>query len=885
MKFKIDGPDKEKGRGIYIDDDPHACFYIKEEELHDLLYEARYGSWGNDPQKGMELGQKLFNLLNRNNGRLRQAIDEHELNGKDLTINLVLPMDLAEIPFELLYHKDFIVLQRNIHIMRQVSEKNRTVEKENRPLKILFAAASPVDLKESTLKFENEEDLILKVTEKYPLDFQVEDTGSLEGIEQILYEIDGADILHISGHAGHDIDSGPVFYMEDEVGRLDKVTPERLYNAIKDILPKVLFLSGCSTGKTDKNIGVESFACQLVDKGIPFVLGWGLPVSDYGATSFAGVFYEKLAKGSSIEYAIHEARLSARDNYHPWPLMRLFTDGTKCEALVKRGQKNLKKSGRQIMHKNLSDSNVTILDKGFIGRRRELQKALAVLKNKPPFENRYGMLIHGPAGVGKSCLAGRVFERQRSYGIIVFRGKLEQSMVIHGLKKYFDKQGDKPALDVLGSDRSYEEKIKELYRSVFKEKNIIIYFDDLEDNLCLENGTWYFKTKFLNNFRPFLQYVDYAENQSKIVITSRYPFDLQADGGSLLKRFLEEIPLISFTGPDENKKINELTHIAQSKNIKLYRQFGHGNPRLMEWLDKIAADEKKYKFDELKEVLAGQEEEYIRKYLADIIAEAEGTEFMTFLYKSAVYRLPVEKSAFEKMGDEALLNKGVELTLFEKEAVMEQEDRYWVMPVIRQQMWDKLDKARQREADNAALGWYNSCLEDKEIIPYHNEALIISLEVNRIDDAARHVLPIGDELNRLLCYQQQKELLDEVCSRVDEKVIIQAKKDEKQSVSELLNQNANLYMDLGDAKKAVDYYEQALEIDLEVFGDKHLNVISEYLNLADFFKSVNSIENELKYLIRALEPLKELVGTENESTILIMKRIAELKEQNQGPVT
>ncbi len=146
--------------------------------------------------------------------------------------------------------------------------------------------------------------------------------------------VKGTDILHISGHAGHDKDLGPIFYMEDEIGKLDKVTPERLYNAIKDSCPKMLFLSGCGTGKSDKNIGVESFAYQMVNKGVPFVLSWGLPVSDKGATSFAGVLYKKLAKGKSLEYAIKESCLSIKDTYHPWPLMRLFTDGTKCDALV-----------------------------------------------------------------------------------------------------------------------------------------------------------------------------------------------------------------------------------------------------------------------------------------------------------------------------------------------------------------------------------------------------------------------------------------------------------------------------------------------------------------------------------------------------------------------
>ena len=59
-------------------------------------------------------------------------------------------------------------------------------------------------------------------------------------------------------------------------------------------------------------------------------------------------------------------------------------------------------------------------------------------------------------------------------------------------------------------------------------------------------------------------------------------FDNSISIKNLSKKFMLEIPLISFTGTDENKKINELPHIIKSKNIDLYKQFGHGNPRLME---------------------------------------------------------------------------------------------------------------------------------------------------------------------------------------------------------------------------------------------------------------------------------------------------------------
>jgi CHAT domain-containing protein len=95
-----------------------------------------------------------------------------------------------------------------------------------------------------------------------------EDSGSLEGLRNSILEGGGSyDIVHITGHAGIDYKLGPVFYMEDDTGELDMVTAERLCNeGLKDFPPRLLFLSGCSTGKGDKVNEAESFAHQMVNK-------------------------------------------------------------------------------------------------------------------------------------------------------------------------------------------------------------------------------------------------------------------------------------------------------------------------------------------------------------------------------------------------------------------------------------------------------------------------------------------------------------------------------------------------------------------------------------------------------------------------------------------
>ena len=190
--------------------------------------------------------------------------------------------------------------------------------------------------------------------------------------------------------------------MEDETGALDKVSPQRLWEeALRDAVPELLFLSGCSTGKAykDERIGAESFAHQMVDKGVTRVLGWGLPVLDVGATRMTTELYRSLGMGKSIVEAVHSACKALKDLYHPWPLLRVFSDGAPLMPLIAAGQvRHYQK--RKTLHKTLLDSRVRVLEKGFVGRRRELQRGGRVLKGTPDDdgERRFGVLIRGPAG-------------------------------------------------------------------------------------------------------------------------------------------------------------------------------------------------------------------------------------------------------------------------------------------------------------------------------------------------------------------------------------------------------------------------------------------------------------------------------------------------------
>ncbi|MDM8541147.1 hypothetical protein QUF90_08660 [Desulfococcaceae bacterium HSG9] len=79
------------------------------------------------------------------------------------------------------------------------------------------------------MNFEAEEELILREAEKLHLNLAVEDSGAADGLKDMVIRAGGFDVQHISGHAGIDDKKGPVFYMENEIGWQDKVTPNAEY--------------------------------------------------------------------------------------------------------------------------------------------------------------------------------------------------------------------------------------------------------------------------------------------------------------------------------------------------------------------------------------------------------------------------------------------------------------------------------------------------------------------------------------------------------------------------------------------------------------------------------------------------------------------------------
>ncbi|MBF0609148.1 MAG: CHAT domain-containing protein [Candidatus Magnetobacterium sp. LHC-1] len=504
-------------------------YHINEDELTGIVRETHKSLWEEDGANGAEIGKSLYKLLNRSAGKLQEIIRAARDTNTHATLYLQTPYELTQLPFELLNDGSFVLLDHNIHIIRLVDERGSlaSVTSKKGPINMLFMACSPKDKKR--LDFENEEELIFNETANYNISMTVEYTGSLKGLKKANIAAGGFDVIHITGHAGIDDAMSPVFCMEDEAGNCDQVSPQMLWDAIRYFPPKILFLSACLTGDTDNKMAYGSFAYLMTKKGINWVLAWGVSVKDEASALVITEVYRSLAIGQRIDHAVQNALRLPEIKHHSWPLLRLFGNAAPIVPLVQAGLPPKANNPVYVRRTILRDGGINVLASGFVGKRPYLKDGSEVLARGK--DGKFGLLIHGPADTGKSCLAAKLIERRVDKELVAFKGVINEEGVVSKLRRLLNRLGN---LNILSSNESYEDKIRDLFRNVFNSQvAAIIYFDGFEENLEPSGGKYYVKPETIAVIRPFLEAVEWAEGNSNVVITSRNEFVLEHYGENL----------------------------------------------------------------------------------------------------------------------------------------------------------------------------------------------------------------------------------------------------------------------------------------------------------------------------------------------------------------
>lgn len=651
------------------------------------------------PDNQLEIGTKIFRFLDGDSRHFVRALDDANKQGEILQIYLWTCLECADWPFEILANEGEFLLLSKMHLVRCVSHwgKDKTMRPQNRPLKFLFIASSPLGVKPE-LDYEEEEDAIYKTTENLPIEMTVEDSGSLKGLRERL-ENEEYDVIQLSGHADITSDGTPFFIMEDELGKRQDVSPDDLWDeALIENIPRLLFLSGCRTGEAltnDESMHAVSFAHLLVkNHNIPTVLGWGRKVSDTEAIEAEKHFFHELSRGKSILETVQRIRYELFENIpgtkkNAWSLLRLFCNGIELNSIVKKGQRQMPKPKRLITT-YLRNSSVKILSEGFIGRRRQMQRILYTFNQ---LHEKIGVLILGGAGLGKSCLAAKTCERFKDHTPIIVSGPLNSFSLEKALKEAFIISGDKKGVSILSGKNEMKEKLKHLCADSFKKHRYLILLDGFDQNidgadkgqpdrLTLESAS------LLN---VLLHYLPCCGKMTQLVVTSRYGFSLTENNCDLVEKRLERITLTTFREPEQIKKTELLTNIMDYNyglSALVFMREGKGNPLLMEGLDILVGRMLSEEKPKILEAITKEREVFIQENGLLALVKGGSKDLENFLRSLSVFYQPVlildirrkaEENGFENW--EKLLAEGIRLSLIEYDQASE---KYQLMPLLKE---------------------------------------------------------------------------------------------------------------------------------------------------------------------------------------------------------
>jgi tetratricopeptide (TPR) repeat protein len=587
--------------------------------------ESRLLRRGLSAENYAETGKMLYDWLDGTDRLLTRTMQQY--SGKGLVLAIDASQKLAHLPWEVLHDGNNFLVARTPAVVpvRWVSSDIRQLsiatEPENRALQVLFMATSPEGVKPE-LQFEAEEGRILEATARQPLALVVEESGSLTELGYLIddYGKDYFDVLHLTGHATITEEGEPRFYTETETGELYLASAADIAKSLKSRLPQLIFLSGCRTGQGGKLGAVPSLAEGLLKLGAKAVLGWGQTVLDTDATAAAAALYGELAAGYEVTEALsrtYQALIGqqARD----WHLLRLYVGralpGQLVTTLRTPGRKRAPKPSVVEQFLDVDTKQVKVASRGsFVGRRRQLQSCLRALKNppSPPYQGGntgktppyqggnigktlpyqggniggVGVLIHGMGGLGKSTLAARLCDRLPEFERIVWVGRMDEASLV---KRLTEKLRSKELRQVL---QSFDDELKFRLRDVFERleeeaaQPFLLVLDDFEANLEPRNDGYVLQPEAAMVLEALLWAIGETYARHRLILTCRYDFESE-----WLQEFYKQ-PMERLRGADEEKKCNRLSAFAVNSLVDealqlQARRLADGNPRLLEWLDKV----------------------------------------------------------------------------------------------------------------------------------------------------------------------------------------------------------------------------------------------------------------------------------------------------------
>jgi hypothetical protein len=666
-----------------------------------------------------DLGEALFNFLDGDEHWFSQALADPQ----GVTVRIAAGQRLGHLPWELVVRDgSYLAVRESAPLLPvRAARSNATlatvVPQRNRPLRVLFMATSPEGV-EPVLSYEAEEAGILAATADTGTELVVEESGTLEGLRFTAqsYGTGYFDVLHVSGHAT--VHEGqPMFVVENELGGPVLATADQIARAMNGQWPRLVFVSGCLTGGASDRGTIPSMSESLVQAGAPVVLGWALPVGDVSASVFAAQLYRELAAGQPLDDAVVEARRQLYAGHsRSWHLLRVYADKSPMTAMVTpqytegREQIRVRHAATEFLDPQTQISRVASRA-NFVGRRRVIQRCLRTLKQPLGSPGAAeALVLQGLGGLGKSTLASRLLERMPTHQRAVWFGRVDLTEFRELTSKVrfqtMDQQVE--ATEILARDEvPLEVQLRYLFRGPLGQIPCLFVFDDFEDgNLDDRGGGHVLSSEMAQILPALLKAIRESNSASRVIITSRYQFPAPA------RTAIRVESLETLSGVEQTKKVANLPNLrpesvtapAEIKDRAI--EAASGNPRLLDWLDKIVTDVT-LDVDDLIAAVENEADRFRESIFAQKLLDAQPAELQIMLAKVNVVELPVPAATVYAIHGhpeaESHLRRAAQLGLVEEGTDPETgKPQYFVSNVLRPLLRPRITDDDYRQACAAA---------------------------------------------------------------------------------------------------------------------------------------------------------------------------------------
>ncbi len=826
-------------------------------------------------------GLRLYNWLDGTDRWLQKLINQYQHQG--IILAIATAEKLAHLPWEVLHDDTSFLVERSIIPVRWVSSdsvKTLSVETkpENRALQVLFMATSPQGV-EPVLDFEAEEARILEATGRQPLALTVEESGCLSELRYLVdyYGKDYFDIFHITGHAT--ITNGqPEFITETETGAAYNASAEHFKQALQFRLPKLIFLSGCRTGQAggdgDNYGSVPSMAEELLKAGAKAVLGWGQKVLESDATEAAATLYKELAAGGQITEAVASTyQTLIKNQARDWHLLRLYAADSLPGELVTplRTPRRKPAPPLSVSEKFLDPAGKVKVPtrESFVGRRRQLQSCLRTLTQST---EEIGVLIHGMGGLGKSSVASRLCNRLPTFQRVVLVGRIDEPSLVSRLVDKLDDNEQRKQLQ--NPDEELKFRLKRVFQQLSEagEKPFLLVLDDFEVNLELTSpptpllqGEGSLVPPFprregglggLGRLQPIAAEVLTAlvwairetYTNHRLILTCRYDFEF-----SQLRYFYKQ-PLEGMRGADLRKKCSRLEAFRAKSQVdealkSQARRLADGNPRLLEWLDKILQNSTVDQVAILNR-LEVDAVELREQVLAEALLQQMDETMGEMLSQGLVFELPVPREALTAVCEnipnlENYINRAVALGLLE----VSPDESLRVPRILPLTLSTNVETLHEQAAEVLYGLWWKQgeTRTEEEVLEIHRLALL----GKKGEIASKVGAILASNLKAKSRFREALYLCKSTLNIVDD--------------YHILHQLARSEQELGEIEQAEQHYQQALKL-CPVTDEKTKAAIIN--NLANIFVQQGRVNIALNLFSQSLEITKRIRDFNGQAAIL-----------------